>query len=213
MTQNHRPYANSIELLQAEIEGWIVARSHRLLAEKDLAEAQVPATAKITVVGRGEPTATEELHRRLALLRVAEAHIRAEIDARIDASKATGIDLGLVRVTRDLDLDDVERSVLLLTVIQAIGADVAEPLERFSSFSFGFGDVPLTLVAQFCGVNFAERVGLRLRFCAEGRLVGAGLVVVDLGPSAYPSDWPSASLRLTTKGFNELTGLQVRDAE
>lgn len=206
---NLRAYVSSVKLLEAEIEDWVTARCHRLVAEKELVEAGVPPTNHITSIGRREATAKEELRRRLALLTATETNIRAEIDARIEATKATGIDLGLVRVTRDLDLDAVERATLLLCFAQTVGVSTVEPLDRVGPYGLGIGDVSPDLVANFCELGFADRVGLRLYFGAEGRLVREGLVTVDLGHSAFPSDWPSASLRLTNKGFSALTGLQV----
>lgn len=67
-TLNPRPYANSIDHLRDEIEFWVTARCHHLAAKKELAEAEVPPTCNISVVGRGEATATEELRRRIAQL-------------------------------------------------------------------------------------------------------------------------------------------------
>ncbi len=214
MTAPHvRPFANSIELLQAEIEGWVTTRCHRLAAQKELAETQSPPTGRISVVGRDEPTANEELRRRIAQLAVAEANIRAEIDARIEATEAAGIGLGLVRTCRDHSLDDVERACLLLCFTQTYGVYAVEPLERVGAYGFGVGDATLDLLARYCELPFHEKVGLRLRFGAEGRLVRAGLVVVDVGRTSYPADWPSASVKLTTKGFNALTALQVVDED
>lgn len=208
-TSNIRSFANSIELLQAEIEGWVTTRCHRLAAQKELDEAQTPPSGHIAVVGRDEPTANEELRRRIAQLAVAEGNVRAEIDARIEATKATGIDLGLVRTCRDHDLDDVERAALLLGLTQTYAVYAVEPLERIGAYGFGIGDITPDLLARYCELPFHEKVGLRLRFGAEGRLVRAGLIAVDIGRTSYPADWPTASLKLTSKGFNALTGLQV----
>ena len=208
MTDLHaRPFANSIELLQAEIEGWVTARSHRLVAEKELVEAGVPPTNHITSIGRREATAQEELRRRLALLTATETNIRAEIDSRIEATEATGIDLGLVRTCREHDLDDVERNALLLCFVQAVGGSAVEPLEGVGLY--GFGDVSPDLLGRYSELDFAERLSLRVRFAGDGRLVRAGLVAVDVGRTAYPADWPTASLKLTSKGFTALTGVQL----
>ncbi len=131
MTQaDHRPYANSIELLQAEIEGWMTARCRHLAAQNELAEAGVPTRRNITVVGREDVTAREELRRRIAKLAVEEADIRVEIDARIEATEETGIDLGLVRVCRELELDAVDRATLLLAFTPTLGERAIEPLEQ-----------------------------------------------------------------------------------
>ena len=209
MTQEHHiSYANSIELLKDEIEGWMTARCHHLAAKHELAEAAVPTTRNITVLGREDVTAREELRRRIAILAVEEADIRAEIDARIEATKATGIDLSLVRLCRELDLDPVERATLLLTFAPTLGERAIEPLEQIGLYRFGI-DPSISLVAQFCELTFADRVGLHMRFGAEGRLVREGLIAVDVGRSAFPADWPSASLKLTNQGFAALTGLQV----
>ena len=207
--QGKRPFASSIDLLQAEIEGWVTARCHHLAAKKELAEAEAPPTFNITAIGREEATAHEEMRRRIAKLAVAEANIRVEIDARIEASKDSGIDLGLIRTCRDHGLDDVERAALLLCFTQTVGVYAVEPLERVGPYGFGIGDICPDLLARYCELPFREKVGLRLRFGAEGRLVRAALVGVDVGRTAFPADWPTASLKLTTKGFNALTGLQV----
>ena len=209
MTQaDHRSYPNSIELLQDEVEGWLTARCRHLAAKNELAEATVPSTRNISVVGREDVTAREELRRRIAKLAVEEAAIRAEIDSRIAATKETGIDLGLVRVCRELDLDSVERSMLLLAFTPTLGERAMEPLEQIGLYRFAIDPTP-SLVAQFCELSFPERVGLPRYFGAEGRLVRAELIAVEVGVTAFPSDWASATVRLTNKGFAALTGLQV----
>jgi hypothetical protein len=211
--QRKRPFANSIELLQAEIEGWVTARCHHLAAKKELTEFDAQPTLNITMIGREEATAHEELRRRIAKLAVAEANIRAEIDSRIEATKGTGIDLGLGRVCREFDLDDLERAALLLCFVQTVAVYAVEPLERVGPYGFGIGDICPDLLARYCELPFHEKVGLRLRFGAEGRLVRAGLIAVDLGRTAFPADWPTCSLKLTNKGFSALTGLQVTGDE
>ena len=103
----------------------------------------------------------------------------------------------------------MERACLLLCFTQTYGVYAVEPLERVGAYGFGIGDVTPDLLGRYCGLPFDEKVGLRLRFGGEGRLVRAGLVAVEVGQTSFPADWPTASLKLTTTGFNALTGLQV----
>jgi hypothetical protein len=206
MTQT-RPYSNSIDHLQDEVLGWLPTRCHLVAVERELAEATTPPTLNLSVVGREEMTSPEELRRRVAQLALGEAKVRAEIDARIEATLATGLELGLTRVCRELGLDQVERATLLMTFVRAVDVSTAEPLEKLSAW--GFGDVTPDLVARFCELPFADRIGLRNYYGADGRLVREGLITVVLGRTAYPADWPSCGLKLTNKGFTALTGLQL----
>ena len=206
-TDANKPFGCDAEYLQAEIEGWMTARCLHVAARKQLAEAGVSANRNITVVGHEDMTACEELRRRIAKLAVGEADIRAEIDARIAATKAVGTDLALERLCREHDLDSMSRATLLLCFSRTVPGGVAEPLEQIGLF--GFNEVTLDLVARFCELDFAERVGLRLVCGAEGRLVRAGLVTVGLGYTAGPGDWPSASLGLTATGWSAMAGLPL----
>ena len=202
-----RPYATSIEHLREELEGWVTARCFHLAAQKELAAAEAPPTGRITVVGQREPTASEELRRRIAKLAAIEDQSRALIDARIEATKAVGTDLGLDRLCKEYDLDRVERTALVLCFCRTVPGFAVEPLEQIGLY--GINDVTIDFLARFCDLDFTAAVGLRLAFGAEGRLVQAGLVAVDLGYSAGPSDWPSASLHLTTRGWSAVTGIRL----
>ena len=89
-TLNPRPYTDSIDHLRDEVEGWVTARCHHLVAKKELAEAEMPPIGNISVVGRGEATATEELRRRIARLAgwlAGEIHARAEPPLRRGAPR------------------------------------------------------------------------------------------------------------------------------
>ena len=204
----HQPFANSIDLLEAELTGWVEARCGRLAAEKSLSDLKNEDGSRITVVGEVEDTANEELRRRIRLFVAAEDNVRSNLDARIAATSLAGIKLGLVQVCDQCGLDAVERTTLLLSFCQTVGVYFVD-FDRVGPYGFGICDISPDLVARFCELDFTERVRLRQRFGAEGRLVREGLVAVDMGRSSFPSDWPTASIKLTSRGFTALTGLPV----
>ncbi len=136
-----------------------------------------------------------------------EEELRASIDARIAATEAAGVNLGLQQVVREHDLDDADRSTLLLALVPCVGTHAADPLERVGGYALT-GCVCAEVVARFCEFGFRERL-TRLRFDSTHKVVAAALIKGDLDDEASPGEWPTCSIKLTNKGFVALTGLPV----
>ena len=202
----HRPFENDLDLMEHEV-AWVEARCRHLAAVKDHeADAEQHAHRPRSCCRRTN-TAEAEVPANLATLKQFEADVRCEIDFRIVATEATGDTLGLQVLVQELDLDDADRSTLVLALIPCLGTRATDPLERIGSYA-QVGGIASEVVAVFCGFEFRDRL-CRLRFDSRHKLVRAGLVTSDTDDNAAPGDWPNTSIKLTTKGFTALTGLSL----
>ena len=206
----HRPFTDDLDFLEHEV-AWVAAKCQTLAAVKDHEEDEKQHAHRPQSCCRRQNSAEGEVPEDLASLRQFEDDVRVEIDARIASTEAAGVSLGLKKLVRDLDLDDADRSTLILALIPCLGTRATEPLERVGTYAL-VGGIASEVVAVFCGFGFRDRL-CRLRFSSEHKLVRAGLVTADTADDADPGDWPNTSIKLTAKGFTALTGLSPASAE
>ena len=186
---------------------WVGARCRHLAAIRDHEEDEQQHAHRPKSCCRRQNTAEAEVPATLATLKQYEDDVRTEIDARIAATEAAGVTLGLQVLVRELDLDDADRSTLIMVLIPCLGTRATEPLERVGTFA-QIGAIASEVVAAFCGFGFRDRL-CRLRFDSRHKLVRAGLVTADTADDAPPGDWPNTSIKLTPKGFSAITGLSL----
>ena len=202
----HRPFENDLDYLEHEV-AWVGARCRHLAAVKDHEDDEQQHAHRPKSCCRRQNTAEAEVPANLASLKQYEDDVRCEIDARIAATEATGVTLGLQVLVQALDLDDADRNCLILCLIPCLGTRATEPLERVGTFA-QIGAIAAEVVAVFCCFGFRDRL-CRLRFSTGHKLVQAGLVTADTADDAAPGDWPNTSIKLTPKGFTALTGLSL----
>ena len=209
-THTAQPFASDTDYLEAEI-GWVKARCRhlgaRITADQEADDERV-GLADADDPQRGVSDATR---RKVALFATAEATLRDTIDARLDATRDAGVTLGLDRVCDQHGLDDLERQTLLLTTLPALGLELAEVLGNVGTFGFAVMSATPELVAVFCGLDLAGRLGLRYHFGPTGKLVTGGLIDVDLPCGERLQDFPVASLFVTDRAFNQIVGLASTD--
>ncbi len=201
---NHRPFDNDLDFLELET-AWVAAKCQHLAAIGDHEDDQKHHSNRPKTCCRRRNSAESEVPEVLATLKQYEADLRCEIDARIAATEAEGVTLGLQKIVKGLDLDDADRNCLILALIPCLGTRATEPLERVGTYA-QVGAIASEIVAIFSGFSFADRLR-RLRFDSKHKLVQAGLVTTDTSDDAGPGDWPNTSIKLTPKGFTALTGL------
>lgn len=208
---NLRPFENDPDYLAHEVEGWVSARCRRIAAEREHEEDEQQHAHRPKSCCRRKNSAEAEVPANLASLKQYEDDVRCEIGARIAATEAAGVTLGLQKLVRDHELDDADRSTLILCLIPCLGTRATDPLERIGSYA-QVGGIASEVVAVFCCFGFRDRL-CRLRFDSRHKLVQAGLVTSDTDDDAPPGDWPNTSIKLTPKGFTALTGLALAPTE
>ena len=207
-----QPFAHDAEYLEAEVE-WVKARCRYLGARITADQEADDEPMGIADADDRQHGASDETRRKVALFETAEATLRDTIDARLDATRDAGITLGLDRVCDHNRLDDLERQVLLLATVPALGLELAEVLGNVGTFGFAIMSVTPELIAVFCGLDLAGRLGLRYHFGPTGKLVTGGLIDVDIPCGERVQDFPVASLFVTEKAFNQIVGLASTDDE
>ena len=152
---------------------------------------------------------TEDARRKVALLSASEISLREQLDARLEATREAGVVLGLDRLVQQHALDEVDRLVLLLTVMPACGLELTEVLGSVGSFGFAIMSITPELVAVFCEMNLAGRLQLRERLGERGPIVRAGIIDVDLPMGGERvQDWPTGSLYVEQAAFEVIVGIE-----
>jgi len=203
---NHRPFTDSLDHLEHEV-AWVEARCRHLAAVRDHEDDDQQHAHRSKSCCRRRNSAEGEVPQNLASLKQFEDDVRFEIDARIAATEAAGVTLGLQVLVRELDLDAADRNTLILCLIPCLGSRATDSLEKIGTYAL-VGGIASEVVAVFCGFGFRDRL-CRLRFSTGHKLVRAGLVTADTADDSPPGDWPNTSIKLTSTGFTALTGLSL----
>ncbi|GMV27625.1 MAG: hypothetical protein AMXMBFR58_36560 [Phycisphaerae bacterium] len=206
------PFKSNADFVEQELL-WVRARCRYLGVLREIeadADTRV-ARRPVTVVGDEELTGTSEQRRRAASLKAIEEGLRRELDSRMAITRQAGIALGLDRVCDAHGLDAVERSALLLALAPCIGTYWLDEMAAIGPHGFGLGSATVEIIAAFNEATFEQRLGFARYINGSSSLVKAGLVVVEPGRTAYPADWPQATVTLTSKGFAAITGVEVAD--
>ncbi len=198
------PFADDLDFLEAEI-AWVTLRSTRLAQMQQQRDDAASTRHRAPTLGRPKNTAEVQVPADLDAMQAEEQALRASIDARIAATEASGVALGLRRLVRDFDLDETDRSTMLLALVPTVGTHASDPLERVGGYALT-GCVSAEVVARFCEFGFGDRLR-RLRFDSNHKLVAAALIKGDLDDAAAAGEWPTCSIKLTAQGFAAVTGL------
>lgn len=207
-----KPFANALDLLEAEITA-AVARCHRLGVERKLTEDHRDDRHRIGIVGDAAATLDEEERRRLNAARAGEEAALAMLEARRAATRKAGVLVGLDALCEQHSLTDADRTALVLTAIPAASKEMATCFDGISVHGYGSDLVSIEAMANYLELGFVERIGYVGRFRAEAPLVRDGLVNVDVGRNCDPQDWTDAVVKVTSKAFATMTGVQVEGDE
>ena len=185
---------------------WLHARARRIIAERE-ARPDAPARS-LRVVGKGKPAnCCVEKHQE------EERVIRENVDALLDARRTDGDPLPLDRLSQQFDLDPIGRMTILLATLPAIGVEAAELLGEIGPCGFAIGSPSPEIVANMLELDLRDRMGLRRTFAPTSPLMESGLVEIYLGRDPMPDDFPTAAIRMTSKGWTALTSLSGGDEE
>lgn len=202
MPNRPEPYENDT-YLQDEIR-WLTLRCTRLGMYKDIRRSRegVDVVADDPEIG-----AKPEQRKHLAALREAEDELRKRIDERLAINRREGLSIGLDALCNRFDLDAIERQVLLLVTVPALGVELAEPLGGVGSFGFSISSVTPEILGTFLQLDLKGLLALRDVLGSEGRLVKHGLIEVEqVGRYNRVQDFPAWGLFVSEMAFNVITG-------
>jgi len=199
------PYSSDIEYLMDEIEH-IRCRSRRIGLQRELSESE-PTPPKRGVVGPNIDTEHEELRRRCQPLETEEQRLRQMIDARLRATQEAGVSLGLESITKEHDLDQFSRTVLLLATISALDTDHQSLLEKLAPSGFGCCSLTPEMVWAYLEFTLEDTLLARVALLPEAPLLQNDLVLLRVGENSNPGDYPGAGIEVSSEAFAQVVGM------
>lgn len=129
------------------------------------------------------------------------------LEARLKATRAAykAPRLGL-EVLRDEGLDDNESIILMALVVTGISEPLASQV--LGSLSSGpLGMTPSELMQLLAPSGLTDWLKFRAYFQKTGKLVGGGLINMEVDANAEPGDLLCAWCSITKRGFKAVTGM------
>lgn len=196
------PY-NDFDYLEAET-AWVRAKCVRIAttmkAERD---AERPAGLASAENGGLDTDVKQQIDR----LAAREDDLRNAIDARLQVTRAAGVELGFDALLTEFDADEIDRVIILLPTLPALGFEIGQILGEIAALGFAMMSITPETLAIFCGLDLAGRIDLRRRLGPTGKLVKGGVVAVDLPRSEQVQDFPAASVYIQPAAFRQIVGL------
>jgi hypothetical protein len=194
--------------LQDEVR-WLTLRCTRLAMLRDIRRSREGVDV---VSDDPEIGAKPEQRKHLVALREAEDGLRTRIDERLAVSRRDGRSIGLDALCTRFDLDHVERQVLLLVTVPALGIEMADVLGGVGGFSFSIASVSPEIVGTFLQLDLNGLLGLRDVLGPKGALVKHGLIEVEqVGRYNRVQDFAAWGLFISEMAFNVITGRAPSD--
>lgn len=208
-TNSAEPFANDIDYIEAEA-AVVVAKSARIEAEH---LDEVREDRRRDTIGDKPSTANKERERKAVILKESEDRKRADLDARIEATKAAGKVLGIDALCVQYHLGAVERTTVLLSVMAALDEYLESAMGKTAPGTFCARLSP-EIVWAYMQLTFAQRIEEgRQAFVATSPLLKNGLITLTMGRDATPYDLRSAGIGITQAAFDAVLGLTIRQAK
>lgn len=201
MTEETKPYSDNLEYLQHELE-WIKTRCNRMIAERKIED--LTGESDRPNWHQHDPDALPGLETRRDKLRQLETSMRQALDARLEMTRETSVELALDELCKLYDLNDFERTIVLMAVAVAFSRRFEE---LYGEMQYSFHALTIEVVFNFCELPFAERITRRRAFARSGRLVQNDLISVAIATRMHaPEDLLSAHIQLSNRTFGFLVG-------
>ena len=191
-----KPYENSVAYLEDELGRYLPIRMTRIGVAQHAKDAEEHYSKRNTV-GEKRPVALHEHQRHLQELLTKENEVRAEIDARLDATRnihgVSGIGMDKLNYGEDMD----SRLVFLCLTATALGMgeNIIGKLEMPFYGTVSVSDLMTILDTK----TIADRLRVR-RLVLE--LANKGLLILDFRTSyVVPEDFNTVQVSLSRKGF------------
>ena len=208
LTPTIEPFNDNLAFLRADSAFW-VAKAARIEAER----LWEPDPGRKDTIGQKATTHGKENQRKLLSLTVADAALKTELDARLEATKAAGVVLGIDTLCDRFKLGEIDRVTLLLCVYAAIDEEIEAAICRCAPATFGVRLSP-DIVWSVLELDFAGRaVEGRKPFAPTAPLLLNNLVTMTLGRDATPYDLRSGHLCITQRAFDTIVTGAAFDAK
>ena len=197
------PYATDLAYIDEELQ-WMQARGGRIVAERRLNGRSDARMGRHN--GREESDSPRVLERRVRTLGEQERRVRRNIDHRLRAHRATDKELALDTICRVHELDDLERTIILLAAAPCFSRRFGELYEALNDAGYG-NDLSIEAIFNFAELGFTDRIDRRSTFAPDGRLVSNDLVAVEFsGRYNSPKDLLGTDVNITTRTFAAILG-------
>jgi len=199
------PYSDDLAYIEHEIR-WVETRLLGLVAKR---KAEHGASSW----DDDDEDSLEAAPRRFRTL-LARAHkLRDEIDARLAATRAAGVDLGLDRLCAVHRLDDFERVVLVLASAAVFSKRFDNLFTKLFQDGHGFG-LAVESIFAFAELGFRERILKRAVFEIGSPLVRNELLTLDVRSHlSSPKDLLDASIEVSSSALAIILGNHELDAQ
>ncbi len=135
---------------------------------------------------------------------------RIEIDRRVEASRAKGVDLALDRVCRAFGLDPFERDV----VVMGLAPELELKFQKLYSYvqnDFTRKRPTVDLALHLLCETFSERVAAREYFAPDGRLLRYRIILLEPSPPGTEATLLSREFKLADRVVAFLAGRVALD--
>ena len=199
LTPTIEPFSDNLAFLKADSAFW-VAKAARIEAER----LWEPDPGRKDTIGQKATTHGKENQRKLLALTIADAAQKAELDARLEATRAAGTVLGIDMLCNKFRLGEVETVTLLLCVYAVIDEEIETNICRCAPATFGVRLSP-DIVWSLLELDFCARaVEGRKPFAPTAPLLLNNLITLTLGRDATPYDLRSGHLCITQRAFDTI---------
>lgn len=203
------PFASDLAYLQEELN-WIEARSRRLMLVHKVEAFEGRKEEEDSDYYEDEPI--DELQEKIQIDFEREQGMRQQIDARLAMHFEAGQPLALDRLCQLYDLDDFERTVLLLAVSPCFSRTFDSMLGKLEKTDYYSHDLNVEVVFNFCRLSFIERIEHRSYFSPTSSLLANDLISISMDRRySSPRDLLNATIQITHRTFSYILGDESLD--
>ena len=195
-------YSTNLEFMEDFLQ-WLEVRCKFLITRRRLEKTQVDDD----FLDRwSHPTdeSPKVLEERLGNLKKDMEKLQRQLDRRREATVAAGKTLAIDELCELYDLDDFERTILLLAAAVAF----SRRFEKFyGEIQEAFDALTVEVVFNFCEFSFSERITRRRVLSMGGKLVKNDLILLNMmSRFNAPEDLLIAHIQISNRTFGYLVG-------
>lgn len=199
--QDHS-YPDDLTFLQDELR-WIRERAERIECSHKLHKAEVGGGKRGRYGDDDERADPKLLRKQLIRLQDVESRTRDSIDFKVAASP----NLALEKLCKAYELDDFERTMLLLALAPAFSRDFDDVFDMVHASGRHSG-LDVETAFNFAELSYADRIHRRSTFAPGSRLCQNDLLHVEVHKRMVgPEDLLNADITMGQQNFQYLIGM------